>query len=120
MIRRPPRSTLFPYTTLFRARRFDAGSILRQPRSMSGTHQPSGRSLILCAYSKQRFRLDQSLLVPVGSMPEMLDGPADSTARVRRQAQALPCLPEVVAPTPTDFSSWSIRNFGEVTRTSFP
>src|SRR2546426_9258152 len=25
MIRRPPRSTLFPYTTLFRSRRFDRG-----------------------------------------------------------------------------------------------
>src|SRR5688572_32407866 len=25
MIRRPPRSTLFPYTTLFRSRRLDAG-----------------------------------------------------------------------------------------------
>src|SRR3712207_8942457 len=25
MIRRPPRSTLFPYTTLFRSRRFPAG-----------------------------------------------------------------------------------------------
>src|SRR5476649_2987518 len=28
MIRRPPRSTLFPYTTLFRSRRFPAGTIL--------------------------------------------------------------------------------------------
>src|SRR2546430_11156719 len=26
MIRRPPRSTLFPYTTLFRSRQFDADS----------------------------------------------------------------------------------------------
>src|SRR5260370_28867135 len=25
MIRRPPRSTLFPYTTLFRSRRFESG-----------------------------------------------------------------------------------------------
>src|SRR5256885_12249444 len=25
MIRRPPRSTLFPYTTLFRSRRYDVG-----------------------------------------------------------------------------------------------
>src|SRR2546422_2369389 len=29
MIRRPPRSTLFPYTTLFRSRRFDAGGPAR-------------------------------------------------------------------------------------------
>src|SRR3712207_8638181 len=31
MIRRPPRSTLFPYTTLFRSRRRDeGGSVLRE------------------------------------------------------------------------------------------
>src|SRR5688572_32515657 len=35
MIRRPPRSTLFPYTTLFRSRRKTA--ILRSPRSRAGT-----------------------------------------------------------------------------------
>src|SRR5260221_8562802 len=29
MIRRPPRSTLFPYTTLFRSRLFTAGSLQR-------------------------------------------------------------------------------------------
>src|SRR2546430_4636147 len=34
MIRRPPRSTLFPYTTLFRSRR-------RRPRDPGGDH-PSG------------------------------------------------------------------------------
>src|SRR5256885_13149496 len=41
MIRRPPRSTLFPYTTLFRSRRTPA------PRRLSGRHahrrQPSDR-----------------------------------------------------------------------------
>src|SRR5215208_6689671 len=31
MIRRPPRSTLFPYTTLFRSRRAGAGAILLVP-----------------------------------------------------------------------------------------
>src|SRR3712207_6860112 len=35
MIRRPPRSTLFPYTTLFRSK----GTLLRTfPRIFSGTH----------------------------------------------------------------------------------
>src|SRR5437762_10371068 len=33
MIRRPPRSTLFPYTTLFRSRGWDV---------LSGLHQPLG------------------------------------------------------------------------------
>src|SRR3712207_9578879 len=30
MIRRPPRSTLFPYTTLFRSHRFEVSDVLRQ------------------------------------------------------------------------------------------
>src|SRR2546421_3593515 len=33
MIRRPPRSTLFPYTTLFRSHRAPAGGVLRQDSS---------------------------------------------------------------------------------------
>src|SRR3989475_5381933 len=33
MIRRPPRSTLFPYTTLFRSRRLPAGHV---PQQLSG------------------------------------------------------------------------------------
>src|SRR5947208_9944245 len=32
MIRRPPRSTLFPYTTLFRSRARDAEGLGRRPR----------------------------------------------------------------------------------------
>src|SRR5947209_13028764 len=34
MIRRPPRSTLFPYTTLFRSRRGRRGLSLRRPRHL--------------------------------------------------------------------------------------
>src|SRR5258708_21304699 len=37
MIRRPPRSTLFPYTTLFRSRR------RRRPRPHRGRSPPAGR-----------------------------------------------------------------------------
>src|SRR2546421_8742386 len=33
MIRRPPRSTLFPYTTLFRSRLLAMGHLLRQKKS---------------------------------------------------------------------------------------
>src|SRR5215472_18926396 len=36
MIRRPPRSTLFPYTTLFRSR--CPGQAVRQPRAGRETH----------------------------------------------------------------------------------
>src|SRR5260370_4970012 len=41
MIRRPPRSTLFPYTTLFRSHRAPAGGG-RLPRSAGGRGPPRG------------------------------------------------------------------------------
>src|SRR2546425_8477827 len=42
MIRRPPRSTLFPYTTLFRSRRSDC---LRRARSFFPSSSPRHRPL---------------------------------------------------------------------------
>src|SRR2546426_2633356 len=49
MIRRPPRSTLFPYTTLFRSRqdtdRFENSQMMR-PRAISPTRPFAPRSLI--------------------------------------------------------------------------
>src|SRR2546429_5902235 len=44
MIRRPPRSTLFPYTTLFRSQR----SVCRQ-RSIPDGGKHTGRGLAACA-----------------------------------------------------------------------
>src|SRR3712207_7123183 len=50
MIRRPPRSTLFPYTTLFRSsrdrfepRRGHLGAARGSPRSATATRSPHGR-----------------------------------------------------------------------------
>src|SRR5258705_7106505 len=47
MIRRPPRSTLFPYTTLFRSRCPPAGAPRRPRRSLRGppTHAPPETAL---------------------------------------------------------------------------
>src|SRR3712207_7520536 len=47
MIRRPPRSTLFPYTTLFRSRDGGAGRLLRQPLDARGLRLalPAARGL---------------------------------------------------------------------------
>src|SRR2546422_8166246 len=48
MIRRPPRSTLFPYTTLFRSRNVRA-SLLRLPlelRQADPDHEHTGRSTV--------------------------------------------------------------------------
>src|SRR5438270_3160358 len=44
MIRRPPRSTLFPYTTLFRSRYFARADIGQLPRAISTPRSISGRS----------------------------------------------------------------------------
>src|SRR5438445_9769315 len=48
MIRRPPRSTLFPYTTLFRSQGRDApggGDVPRQPAPGHARHQDAQRGL---------------------------------------------------------------------------
>src|SRR5438094_1278561 len=53
MIRRPPRSTLFPYTTLFRSR----GSPRSRPRSLA--HRGRKRtSLLICAITSS-FRSEE-------------------------------------------------------------
>src|SRR5438094_6305201 len=44
MIRPPPRSTLFPYTTLFRSRR--PGARPPEPRALGGTAVDPGRGLL--------------------------------------------------------------------------
>src|SRR2546430_14439267 len=47
MIRRPPRSTLFPYTTLFRSKSTEARPIRIRPRSLSRSTSPSNGGGIL-------------------------------------------------------------------------
>src|SRR5205085_7452727 len=44
MIRRPPRSTLFPYTTLFRSRNPRAAAAARSPAPAAGPTLEQGRS----------------------------------------------------------------------------
>src|SRR3712207_8979183 len=44
MIRRPPRSTLFPYTTLFRSHRRNAAGSARRPASPLSRHRRRRRS----------------------------------------------------------------------------
>src|SRR5258708_26077356 len=55
MIRRPPRSTLFPYTTLFRSRiRPDAGRGDRAPRSRRGAKpHPGSRRRSGCGFRSE-------------------------------------------------------------------
>src|SRR2546430_10652474 len=46
MIRRPPRSTLFPYTTLFRSRRFLEEGSVDQPAARFDGSQPERRGIL--------------------------------------------------------------------------
>src|SRR5690348_17792000 len=46
MIRRPPRSTLFPYTTLFRSRSMTNGGLDHNPYFSLGTWGGDGRAIV--------------------------------------------------------------------------
>src|SRR3712207_6904115 len=54
MIRRPPRSTLFPYTTLFRSRKAAAA---RQPRRAAALRQAQDRAAALTPRDRARGHL---------------------------------------------------------------
>src|SRR3712207_9369183 len=62
MIRRPPRSTLFPYTTLFRSKILDLTDYLdRKPKALSGGQRQRvamGRAIVR---SPQVFCMDEPL-----------------------------------------------------------
>src|SRR2546430_11045959 len=61
MIRRPPRSTLFPYTTLFRSLRHDLPAQLS--RAGAEVHQPVGllhRLLVVLHEDRKSTRLNSS------------------------------------------------------------
>src|SRR3712207_9390497 len=60
MIRRPPRSTLFPYTTLFRSTRPDGGVGL-QPVKNRRVHQVAGVEDQICALQVRDETLRQRL-----------------------------------------------------------
>src|SRR2546430_4565958 len=53
MIRRPPRSTLFPYTTLFRSRLHHQHGVVRRDHGLrdlaGGLHRVQGRSVVVVA-----------------------------------------------------------------------
>src|SRR2546427_5022743 len=59
MIRRPPRSTLFPYTTLFRSRRHAA----RRPAARRGARSRTGGPVPLLAGDRSRRHTEPRLLL---------------------------------------------------------
>src|SRR2546428_2115726 len=95
MIRRPPRSTLFPYTTLFRSPPHDHGGILlgerlhrlrrrfrheqgrnrgRVPRSEEHTSELQSRSDLVC-----RLLLEKKNVTPASSAPVLQTPKATSS-----------------------------------------
>src|SRR2546430_7757663 len=61
MIRRPPRSTLFPYTTLFRSRRIRVKDAVTPIWWLSPSDRPSASNRrVLKPYSKEMLRLLKS------------------------------------------------------------
>src|SRR2546429_3761537 len=90
MIRRPPRSTLFPYTTLFRSHRGEPDSRkrsafpqIRPAANRTSPPVPASKYSLPSEYSTQKF-LCERLAVP--------------TAAVPRYAVVLPSLPELAPP----------------------
>src|SRR3989442_11967139 len=62
MIRRPPRSTLFPYTTLFRSvvPRLARSGVARNPYPRQGRGEPQGRRRPAVSTDRKSTRLNSS------------------------------------------------------------
>src|SRR3712207_7333892 len=55
MIRRPPRSTLFPYTTLFRSPALRVGQLVREQEAEAATRQRFEQELEVARLIQQNF-----------------------------------------------------------------
>src|SRR2546422_8224820 len=84
MIRRPPRSTLFPYTTLFRSLEIDADQHARnrdrqrrrdaeQPALQAVAHHRHGRSEEHTSELQSRLHLVCRLLLEKKNLPQLSD-----------------------------------------------
>src|SRR3989441_11617468 len=90
MIRRPPRSTLFPYTTLFRSPRTDSEPIaMISARTMGGLPYP-GRSLreILASVSLDLFIQALTQEVDDGALETAVHGGPDRVVEARNDGLA--------------------------------
>src|SRR2546426_11366050 len=85
MIRRPPRSTLFPYTTLFRSARIAAG--LEHAVTSGGAIDPSA-GLDELLLDLRSLRGEEQLVLPLRPHHRLADEDVGSRQRlVRAQAQ---------------------------------
>src|SRR2546430_17608690 len=96
MIRRPPRSTLFPYTTLFRSRHAGSEiSVVFVPRSEECQHAGTALMMAVPALPRARSlaRLAEGQVDPTGSklrMPPLLQRLHAVKSQPRRPAPAPP------------------------------
>src|SRR3712207_7871252 len=84
MIRRPPRSTLFPYTTLFRSREEKANAEAASKTDIGWGHQ-------IRSYVLQPYQLVKDLRTGVQSTnpSDVLDGELDSFMEADRKSTRL-------------------------------
>src|SRR2546422_7691431 len=100
MIRRPPRSTLFPYTTLFRshcaqgpphgARRGDHLGLLGGGRSEEHTSELQSRLHLVC-----RLLLEKKKTTTLVTIPSILDGAPTRQAANREAEHQKTTNPEI-------------------------
>src|SRR5256886_16622746 len=83
MIRRPPRSTLFPYTTLFRSR----NQLLRPPLDSARASPNSKTSLVLIGASEEARAPIRRLPHPVADTDLARDGARDLPGHARHARQ---------------------------------
>src|SRR5256886_13032794 len=103
MIRRPPRSTLFPYTTLFRSREHGMGAVLNGLALHRGVRPVGSTFLIFSDYMRPPIRLAALSHLPViyvfshDSIGLGEDGP---THQPIEQLAALRAIPNLVVIRP--------------------
>src|SRR3712207_8469370 len=88
MIRRPPRSTLFPYTTLFRSRRPDR----TVPRPLGRRGRPDAAVAVLGALLRRPRRAHRPGLVRAGdALPRRLGSRSEEHTSELQSRQYLVC-----------------------------
>src|SRR5256885_9051246 len=98
MIRRPPRSTLFPYTTLFRSVISPAGTIVAGPSTVANPADPSGGTGTF--YQALGFDGSQYLLIYVQHLVigTQLYGVFIAPATAQASGAAFPIAPDTALP----------------------
>src|SRR2546429_2670289 len=87
MIRRPPRSTLFPYTTLFRSHHFAAGAAGKNFRGAASPEDRMKRSEEHTSELQSRLHLVCRLLLEKKKKPACAHGNASTRTRLSSPAR---------------------------------